>query len=219
MFRKLGEKLAAANALPAVDAARFKDPLALQTEWKPLKSGGANFQTNTLYEIDGNRLEFKASLGMKWFSVLFIVIGLGIAMFALSNRPARMEDMWNKDFLTPLIVGLLFAFAGWAVGRASSVPVVFDKNHGYFFKGRKKPEHQMDPSRLKNYAELNRIHAIQLLAEKCKGDKSTYYSYEVNLVLDDASRLNVIDHGNLAAVRADAQKLAGFLGKPVWDSI
>ena len=219
MFKKLGEKLAAANALPAVDAARFNDPLALQTEWKPLQSGGANFQTNKLYEIDGNRLEFKASLGMKCFSGLFIVIGLGIAMFALNHKPARMEDIWNKDFLVPMVVGLLFAFAGWAVGRACSVPVVFDKNHGYFSKNRKKPEHQMDPSRLKNYAELNRIHAIQLIAEKCKGDKSTYFSYELNLVLDDASRLNVIDHGNLAAVRADAQKLADFLGKPVWDSI
>ena len=219
MFKKLGETLAAATAMPTMDAARFMDPLALQTEWKPLKSGGTNFKTNQLHEIDGNRMEFRASLGMKCFSGLFIVIGLGVTLFALKNRPAGMEDLWNKDFLFPLIFGLVFGLAGWTMAHSCSVPAVFDKNHGYFSKNRKKPEHQMDPSRLKNYVELNRIHAIQLLAERCKGDKSSYYSYELNLVLSDASRLNVIDHGNLAAVRADAQKLADFLGKPLWDSI
>lgn len=219
MFAKLREKIAAANALSVVDPTRFHDPLALQTEWKPLKNGGANFQTNKLYEIGGNRLEFKASLGMKCFSGLFIVVGLGIAMFALRHKPAEIGDIWSKDFLVPIIVGLVFGLAGWAMAYSCAVPAVFDKNHGYFSKNRKKPEHQMDPSRLKNYVQLSRIHAIQLLAEKCKGDKTSYYSYELNLVLDDASRMNVIDHGNLAAVREDARKLAEFLGKPVWDSI
>ena len=55
--------------------------------------------------------------------------------------------------------------------------------------------------------------------QACSGDKSRYYSYELNLVLEDGSRLNVIDHGNVEAIRADAQKLAAFLGKPLWDAI
>ena len=219
MFKKAREKLAAANASPAVDATCFNDPLALQTEWLPLKRGGASFQTNKLYEIDENRLEFKASLGMKCFSGLFVVVGLGVSVFALSHKPSQTEDLWNKDFLFPLIFGLVFGLAGWAMARSCATPIVFDKNHGYFSKNRKKPEYQMDRSRLKDYAELNRIHALQLLAEECKGDKSTYTSYELNLVLSDASRLNVIDHGNLTAVREDARKLADFLDKPVWDPI
>ncbi len=50
------------------------------------------------------------------------------------------------------------------------------------------------------------------------GNKSSYYSYELNLVLDDGSRINVVDHGNLDRLRGDAQTLSRFLDKPVWDA-
>ncbi len=61
------------------------------------------------------------------------------------------------------------------------------------------------------------MHALQLISEYVSG-KSSYYSYELNLVLDDGSRINVVDHGNLAAIREDAGKLALFLAKPLWDA-
>ena len=51
-----------------------------------------------------------------------------------------------------------------------------------------------------------------------RGNKSAYYSYEMNLVLNDGKRLNVVDHGNQAKLREDAQTLATFLNVPVWDA-
>ena len=65
---------------------------------------------------------------------------------------------------------------------------------------------------------LSAIHALQLVSEHVRGNKSSYWSYELNLVLGDGSRINVVDHGNLDQLRADAQTLAGFLNKPVWDA-
>jgi hypothetical protein len=56
------------------------------------------------------------------------------------------------------------------------------------------------------------------LCEYVTGNKSSYYSYELNLVLDDGRRINVIDHGNLDRLRSDAQPLSRFLDKPVWDA-
>ena len=50
------------------------------------------------------------------------------------------------------------------------------------------------------------------------GSKSSYTSYELNLVLDDGSRINVVDHGNLDRLRGDATTLSRFLSKPVWDA-
>ena len=38
-----------------------------------------------------------------------------------------------------------------------------------------------------------------------------------NLVLADGSRVNVVDHGDLGQVRADAAMLAEFLSVPLWD--
>ena len=43
-------------------------------------------------------------------------------------------------------------------------------------------------------------------------------SYELNVVLQDGSRRNVVDHGNLDALRADARELAMFLVVPLWDA-
>ena len=42
-------------------------------------------------------------------------------------------------------------------------------------------------------------------------------SYELNLVLQDGERLNVVDHGSFDVLREDAAKLGEFLGVPVWD--
>jgi hypothetical protein len=71
----------------------------------------------------------------------------------------------------------------------------------------------------KNAAPLHRIHALQLPAEDIRGSKTSYHSYELNVVLDDGSRLNVIDHGNAEKLRDGAGKLSTFLAKPIWDAI
>jgi hypothetical protein len=41
-------------------------------------------------------------------------------------------------------------------------------------------------------------------------------SYELNLVLKDGRRINVVDHGGADKIRTDAATLADFLGVPVW---
>ena len=44
------------------------------------------------------------------------------------------------------------------------------------------------------------------------------HRYELNPVLNDGSRINVVDHGNLERLRGDAITLSQFLDKPVWDA-
>ncbi len=57
-----------------------------------------------------------------------------------------------------------------------------------------------------------------MISERISGDKSTYYSYEINLVLKDGSRINAVDHGKKSKVQEDAKTLAEFLDKPLWDA-
>ena len=68
--------------------------------------------------------------------------------------------------------------------------------------------------------DVARIHhaALQLLSEHVSGNDSSYYSYELNLVLEDGRRLSVVDHGDCEQLREDAQLLSQLLGKPVWDA-
>ena len=66
---------------------------------------------------------------------------------------------------------------------------------------------------------LSEIHALQLLSKDRSDAEHSYHSYELNLVLEDGKRINVVDHGDETQIRTDAQALSRFLGKPVWDGI
>ena len=59
---------------------------------------------------------------------------------------------------------------------------------------------------------------MQLVSEYCRGNKSSFYSYELNLVLANGRRINVVDHGNIESLQKDARTLAAFLDIPVWDA-
>jgi hypothetical protein len=121
--------------------------------------------------------------------------------------------------MMPMLIGLVFAGVGGGLLYFGTAPIVFDKRERYFWKGRKGPRDVFNPKSLKNLVEIGQIHALQLISEYCRGDKSSYYSYELNLVLEDGKRINVVDHGNLDKVRDQAATLAEFLGRPVWDAI
>ena len=56
-----------------------------------------------------------------------------------------------------------------------------------------------------------------MITERCTGKNSSYYSYELNLVLDDGSRINVVDHGDLGRVVRDGSAVAAFLDVPFWN--
>lgn len=216
MLEKLLQKLAS-MAVPRApfDPAQFGDPVAMQTEWSPARGGGANFRTHRLRKADPNRLEFRAAAGAIVFFGIFLLIGLGVmfglggAMLASGEPPANL--------LIPVLFGGVFAAVGGLGIYFGTAPIVFDKHWGYFWKGRKSPQHVFDRTKLKHFAELTDIHALQIVSEHIRGNKSSYTSYELNLVLHDGRRINVVDHGNLRRLREDAAAVAAFLGVPVWD--
>ena len=86
-----------------------------------------------------------------------------------------------------------------------------DQNKDYKFK-----IHDSNKSASKSQIPLNSIIAIQLNGEHVKNDKGSYKSFELNLVLKDGSRKNVVDHGNLKSIISDAEILSDFLDVPIW---
>jgi hypothetical protein len=220
MFKKLIEKLQGlAKARSTFDPSHFGDPIAMQTEWTPAKGGGASFRTHKLAEIDTNRLEFKASIGARVFYFVFILMGTAVMIGFSAARLLSGEFAFGTDTIMPLLIGLVFEVSGGCMFYFGTAPIVFDKYKGSFWKGRKAPDEVSDRKEIKYFAELEDIHALQLISEFCRGNKSSYYSYELNLVLKNGSRINVVDHGNPAKLREDAHVLSAFLGKPVWDAI
>ena len=202
---------------PPLDPAKYGDPLALKTEWTPATRGGSSFRTHRLVQDDFTRVEFKASTGAKIFYLLFAFIGTAVA--AGISLFSEAESSLSPEFLVPLAMGIVFMAVGMGMFIYGTAPIVFDKGNGYFWKGRKSPQDVIEISSLKKCIQLDQIHAIQLVSEYIHTSKSSFYSYELNLVLEDARRMTVVDHGNLKRLREDAGKLSEFLGKPIWDGI
>jgi hypothetical protein len=84
--------------------------------------------------------------------------------------------------------------------------MTFDKKQGVFFKGRRPKKENK-----KAFARLEDIHAIQLLENRSGA--------ELNLVLNDGSRIYVITHRSKRQIRIDGDLLSKFLNIPVWDAI
>lgn len=225
MLRALAEKLQALQekltreAVP-YDPSHLGDELATRTEWGPAKSGGASFSTHRLVDAGPRRVEFRATKGALAFYGVFAVIGaLALVIFPTATF-ATMGLQWRTAsfLIIPLVVGSVFVAVGGAMWYYGSAPIVFDKQRGEYWKGRIAPAEAANRDQIKERIELDRIHALQLISERCHSKNSSYYSYELNLVLDDATRMNVVDHGNRAELLADAETLSGFLGRPLWDA-
>ncbi|MEQ1857089.1 MAG: hypothetical protein ABL963_11480 [Longimicrobiales bacterium] len=224
MLRALAEKLPTVKSLTvhpvAYDASHLGDELATRTDWGPAKGGGASFCTHRLVDAGPRRVEFRATKGALAFFAAFALMGL----MALVIFPVAAFNSMGLQWLTlaflilPLVVGTVFVAVGSALWYYVGAPIVFDKQRGEYWKSRVPPEAAANRHAMKDRVALDRIHALQLISELCEGDDSTYTSYELNLVLDDATRLNVVDHGNREELRRDAEALAKFLGRPLWDA-
>jgi len=202
-----------------VDPSGFDDPVALRTDWFPVAPGGASFGTHRLVQVSANRVEFKATFGAKFFFLAFLLAGLGVLGFQINRIRIGQDNLLSQETLIPFLVGSIFAVVGTCMYWFGTTPRIFDRARASFWRGRREPAMLTAAGPSENATPLASIHALQLLTEYVSGNKNSYYSYELNLVLDDGSRINVVDHGNLARLRSDAQSLAQFLGKPVWDAI
>ncbi len=199
------------------DPSTLNDPVASRTDWTPAKRGGASFRTHILVAVNPYRMELRPSLGAKLFYLVFPVLGLGVLLGF--SFPKLISEGFSTDLDTvmPLLLGLIFVSAGATMLFFGTRPIVFDKSNGFFWKGRKAPDRESGDAALKRCAELKQIHALQLISEYCRGNKNSYYSFELNLVLENGKRINVVDHGNRNKLCDDAASLSRFLEKPVWD--
>lgn len=201
------------------DPAAFADPMAQQIDWSPAKGGGSSFCTHKLVQQSPHRLQFRATLGAWIFYLVFAVAGgLVVGAVVLGTELSR-ATLLRLEFLVPFLLGSVFLVLGLGLIYFNTMPIVFDKSGAFFCKGRTMPSDVANPRSLRHYAPFSEIYALQLLSERCSSKNGSFFSHELNLVLRDKRRINVVDHGNLTQLRADAQTLAAFLDRPLWDGL
>lgn len=180
---------------------------AYNASWKPMRGGGTNFKTRKLVKKDSNRIEFKKTLFLNIVPFLSII---PFFVWVFVFFPSGELVIQILSLLPPLA----FMIFGAIVYVKTNKSIVFDKTHGYYWKRKGEPNfNSMDD---KGLVKLSEIVSLQIIQELVSGSKKSYMSYEINLILKDNSRLNVIDHGDKDSLIQDAQQLADFLEKPLW---
>ena len=183
-----------------LDLSAFGNEIAFKTSWEPLVGGGTNFCTHRAQKnasLMGDVIVFKTTIQAYLFAISFMALG---AMFAIASAAGEFDDKIG-------LMGLgVLAFGCWYLWSLRQKESRFDRYSSELTQGKKS-------------FDLRNAEAIQLIREYVRGDESSYYSYELNLICSDGSRMNVVDHGALRKLREDSALLAEYLSIPVWDAI
>ena len=208
----------------------FADPVAEHTEWTPLVTRGMNRRTHRLVQASASRWEMRPLTSLRIicaiFCVLFVTMGAVLAAVGLLGLYRLAQASWPglgaiALLLAFLFGGVLLAWVGVWQFRWLCRPRVFDLKANWFWSG-KRPRDDANRTASERSAPLEQVHAVQIVAELVSGTKSTNFrdfkSYEINLVMHDGHRVNVVDHGYLKHIRKDAETIAELIGVPVWDA-
>ncbi len=197
------------NVEPESVGLQFKDPIAEKTEWEFVASGAIEATRLKLANTDSSKMEFTSN-------TMWIGIALTVASIIIGSIFVLEFVLGKVSFQSAHFMPFLFSVAGIVIGIILSSAVqhmVFDKYKGVFWKG-------WTIGRAKKIscsAQLADIWAIQLIDEWQEGEGS-FLVYQLNLVLKDASRVNVFEDKKHKLIRDLAKTIAEFLGTPVWDA-
>lgn len=214
MKMKILESLKNITTGSEFDPSTLNDSVALQTQWSSNSTSSSNFQTHKLVQVNPNRFEFKPTIGSRIFSAIFMIAGIAVPVIFL-NIPEQSGD--QPPLLGIIAFGSVFFAVGAGMYYYQSSPIVFDKLEGCYWKGRKKPDHNFGTEHTKKLCRIRSIYAVQILKKFVSGNKSSYHCYEINLVMKNGDRLNVVAHAGEKAMKNHAAELGRFLGVPVWD--
>ena len=171
---------------------------------KPLVPEGPNFQTTHLvFRQDSIRVQ--ATWKFFLFFMIFVLISLAMIMGGL---------FLEQTIIWPLLIfGVCFStiilWAFFHCLKKQSAPL-FDIVDGMFYpKG-----FTRDGSGI----PLRQLNHLQIIKERVYRRNNAYDSYELNVVLKDGSRYNIMDHGNEKRLLADAHALAARLSFPLVDA-
>ena len=187
------------------------DPVAKLTKWDPLVTGGANFRTHKMKKVGFHSYVSAPTVGYHIFYGIFLLFGLGALVGAYFTIKESLLVV-----LMLSVMGVLFTAVGVYLGRKAHKPFTIDLDLGTFYRGRSYDPY--DDNAEGDSGSIRDIHAIQILVERVSGDKSTYPSYEINLVLKDGRRVNVMDHGRHKRISEEVNLLKEVLDVPVWDT-
>ncbi len=185
--------------------------------WSPLVIGGSSYRTLKLMQASPSQWSYEPTGMHKAFPLIFIWSGAFMAIILLIT-------------IIGFFIGIALVVIGIIWRRRQKKVIIFDFDKKAFWKGDKKLDtNNVNTAMLDDLVPFKEITGIQLLAETVvtrtvsnndsnfNNSPKVYDSYEMNLVLKNGSRVNVVDHGNFNIMKLEAEAIAKRIEVPVWD--
>ncbi len=180
--------------------------------WESIASEGSNFYTQRLVKYSNGLIKVRPTVKQILFHLRFILSGL----FALLVAFGLFVVLENHISIFPVLIGGIFLWFGINNMRQKET-VIFDLDTAQFSKKEEDQENINIP--------FSQIHGLQLIEVYNKesrtnmGDSDRYYSYELNLILKNAERVNIMSHGDKNEMIKDTKMLAAYLSVPIWHKV
>jgi hypothetical protein len=211
-----------------------QDPIARDTGWSSLKGWSTKWASHILVHREAHRVELKASALTNLVCLTPMLMGLCLMkLFESSPHRGQLLELsttqvtdhgvlssfgstpqWVHQVLSGIgqlpITEVFLIFASVLLLIHLGKPAFFDLKQGRFWRG---SQRQQSPR--SSEISLDHIHAIQLIISDMKDRRA--WCYEVNLVLKDSNRINLVSSQDLSELQRQAQYLGDFLKIPVWD--
>ena len=191
----------------------LSDPEAGQADCNSLKSK-STLQFRKLRIVSSSQASFVAGMSER-FKSLFVIgfgglLGIGTA-FKLQETP-------EPGLVALMLIGLALMGVGVYLYRSADKPVYFDRKNNLFWTG-KRPNLSGVDAGPDSWCRISDLKAIQVLAERVLDEDGPDIIYELNLILADQSRRNVVRHATRKTIEQDGADLATWLDVPFWNGL
>ena len=183
------------------------EEIKLKVSKEPLVAGGSTFENYILHQSSSTELKLRPSRTYAAYAALCaLIVCIFVSIVILSYHYSdSLKFIW--DYLYFVIFGFIFfVFLIMSILDLFKTSV-FDKGKNRFYK--RPYGHKVD-------ILLSKIVAIQVIGEIVEDESTNFNSFELNLVLDNSKRINILDHSNLSGILQDAKQLSEFLDISIW---
>lgn len=200
------------------------DEIVKKAWFLPLKRWWANYKTHNFVIDSYWNYIFKVSLRFPFIFVWFFTLPVAITMISLlwyiSLNFNSLDNNELLNYLLPVIVFSIFPIIFVIIFYFIFVSKIFDFQNWYFYnlKYQNKLYSLLNEEKYKNkIIPISQIHALQIIRERVVTKNANYNSYELNLILKDSNRINVLDHWNYIILKENSEQIANRLWVKIWD--
>lgn len=195
------------------------------TIWKSIAITSSNFRISKLIEDDNGDIKIRSTVRSFFFDLLLIIIGLVSSLFVFVLAVALLDSFLKLFSIIPVII---FFFILKSIKNIFPKKIAsFNRNKALFWKEGIESDYRYQDKLVNGKLPFFKIYGLQLLKvhhssktiHSISKSSTSFNSYELNLILHNGQRINLMANGDKAAAILEAKKLARYLSKKIWHKL